>query len=262
MTPSRRGNDRSGSDFRSRSACCRRSGGRVASAPLTRDERRVLVRAVLPQEVTGINEVALALGQPLVEKLAVARWHRCVSPAGDNLLRSPAGPTACESHPSSRAQVAAGAVLPRYPCAGPPTRVMIRFHRAGRNVDLLKPRRVIRANLVEDHRQIFGRPLLSDFSVREAVDVNRGEQRPCPLPRPARCSNRYAAAHWPVAGSGRRASERAPVALRRALRFDQALVVPDGGTCMWRALPPRQRLCKAERSWSVAARLSWSPGQL
>src|ERR1700679_1667626 len=81
----------SGSDVRGglavRSACSRRTGARVAGAPPARHERRELVRAVLPDEMAGVDRVELAVGQPLVEKLGVYRRHRRIMRAGEDLHR-------------------------------------------------------------------------------------------------------------------------------------------------------------------------------
>src|ERR1700722_13818095 len=65
------------------------SAGRVPSGPPTRDERGELVRAVLPGEVARLEDVELAVGQPLVEKLAVDRWYHRVLAATDDLQRRP-----------------------------------------------------------------------------------------------------------------------------------------------------------------------------
>src|SRR5258705_7487645 len=70
-----------------RSACRRRSGGRVAAAPPGGDERRVLVGSVFPGEVACVEDVELAVRQPVVEELGVDRRHRGVVPAGDDLHR-------------------------------------------------------------------------------------------------------------------------------------------------------------------------------
>jgi hypothetical protein len=46
-------------------------GGRVASGPPVRDERRVLVGGVLPREVPRVEDGEFARGQPFEEKLRV-----------------------------------------------------------------------------------------------------------------------------------------------------------------------------------------------
>src|SRR6478735_2543610 len=63
------------------------AGGRIVSAPTSRYEHRVLVGRVLPGEVPRVDDVELAVRQPLVEELGVDRWHRQVLPAGDDLHR-------------------------------------------------------------------------------------------------------------------------------------------------------------------------------
>ena len=50
-------------------------GPRSSSSPL-------LVRGVLPREVPGVDDVELAVRQPLVEKLDVDQWYRRVRLAG------------------------------------------------------------------------------------------------------------------------------------------------------------------------------------
>src|SRR4029077_15627732 len=72
---------------RSRYGVACRSGVCVASAPPGRDERGVLVGAVFPGEVPSVDDVELAVRQPLMEELGVDRRHRTVPAAGDDLHR-------------------------------------------------------------------------------------------------------------------------------------------------------------------------------
>src|SRR4029077_15578812 len=73
----------------SRSRLCRGgwSGGCVASVPPGRDEGGVLGGAVLPGEVPRVDDVELAVRQPLMEELGVHRRHGTVPAAGDDLHR-------------------------------------------------------------------------------------------------------------------------------------------------------------------------------
>jgi hypothetical protein len=66
---------------------CIGSGSRVAAVPPVADEGGVRVGCVLPCVVPGVDEVERAVGQPLMQKLGVGRWHRGVSRAGDDLYR-------------------------------------------------------------------------------------------------------------------------------------------------------------------------------
>jgi hypothetical protein len=51
------------------------------------DNLRILIGGILPGEVTGVDQVEIARGQPLMETRVVARWHRPVQQAADDLHR-------------------------------------------------------------------------------------------------------------------------------------------------------------------------------
>ena len=55
-----------------------------AYTPPVRNERSVLVCGVVPGKLPHIDDVELGLGQPLIDKLAVDRWRRAVSAAGND----------------------------------------------------------------------------------------------------------------------------------------------------------------------------------
>src|SRR5690349_8099691 len=59
----------------------------VAARPPARDQRRVLVGGILPDEVSGVEQVELAFRQPLVKELGVGRGYHAVPRAVDDLYR-------------------------------------------------------------------------------------------------------------------------------------------------------------------------------
>src|SRR4051812_16921227 len=64
------------------------SGNAVGFDPGSR-QLEILISAVLPREMAGLDEVELAVGQPRVQELGVARRHERVVATGDDLNRSP-----------------------------------------------------------------------------------------------------------------------------------------------------------------------------